>query len=131
MSGKAGTVRFGVNPDIHPDEASANGIGSVNTPIDGPWSETHFTYNPSQRSRDMGSTRGSNPGKDYVREDRNSDYMSNHDGYIGGDLHLMNNDERKILERTMWSIHCEWADRGYDESSDNGWAPRQTVTAFD
>ena len=133
MSGKAGTPRFGVNPSIHPDgyKAGPDGMGKVTLPIDGPWLETHFAYNPAQRSRDMGTTRGGNPGKDFDATKREADYMSNHDGYMGGDIHMMNLDERKVLQSTIYSVKCEWADPGYDDTSDNGWAPRQTVTAFD
>ena len=133
MSGKAGTPRFGINPSIHPGDGHAdeNGMGKINTPIDGPLIETHMAYNPGQKSRPMGTTRGGNPGKDYVRENREADYMSNHDGYIAGDLHLMSLDERKVLHNTVYAVGCEWADPGYDDTSANGWAPRQTVTAFD
>jgi len=132
MAGKAGTARFGVNPSIHPAEhAGPDGMGTIKTPIDGPWVETHFAYNPAQASRPMGTTRGGDPGKDFDQTYRQADYMSNHDGYLGGDLHLMNLDERKVLNNTIYSIGCEWADPGYNETSDNGWAPRQTMGAFD
>lgn len=133
MSGHAGTPRFGVNPSIHPGNGHAdeNGMGKIDMPIDGPVIETHFAYNPGQASRPMGTTRGGDPGKDYTKTEHQADYMSNHDGYVAGDLHVMNLDERKVLENTLYSIHCEWADPGYDDTSPNGWSPRQTMGAFD
>lgn len=126
MAGKAGTVRFGVNPDIHIDGVGPNGIGYLKTPIDGPWTETHFSYNPATYSRDMGSTRGGDPGKDFVHTDRQVDYMSNHDSYLGGDAHLMSLDERKALNNTIYSVKCE-----YEWNSSNGTAPHGTTGAFD
>lgn len=133
MSGHAGTPRFGVNKNIHPDggKAGPDGMGYITTPVDGPVTETHFAYNPAQKSRSMGTTRGADPGKDNVYVKRQADYMSNHDGYIAGDLHLMTLDERKVIENIPYTVHCEWADPGYDDTSDGGWAPRQTMTAFD
>jgi hypothetical protein len=131
MPGKAGTVRFGINPPVHEEKASADGVSRVDLQIDGPWQELHYAYNPSQYSRPMGSTRGADPGKDNADVKRQADYMSNHDGYLAGDIHLLNNDERKILDNHIYSVNCEWADPGYPDTSDNGWAPRQTMTAFD
>lgn len=131
MSGKAGTVRFGSNPDIHPDKASADGISKMDTQIGDKWTEIHFAYNPSQKSRSMSSTRGGDPGKDNENEIRQADYMSNHDGYLGGSNILSNLDERKVLNDTIYAINCKWADPGYDETDPAGWAPRQTVGAFD
>lgn len=126
MAGRAGTPRFGLNPDIHPGATSANGVSKVITPYDGPITETHFAYNPAEQARPMGSTRGGDPGKDYVKDKREFDYMSNHDGYIGGDLHLMNLDERKVLAQSVFGVPCE-----YDSTSDNGTSPSQTHGAFD
>lgn len=132
MAGKAGTPRFGVNKNIHPDQhAGPDGMGTINTPIDGPVIETHFAYNPGQLSRSMGTTRGADPGKDFTVTYRQADYMSNHDGYIAGDLHLMTLDERKVLDNTIYSIKCHWSDPGYEGTDSAGWAPRQTITAFD
>jgi len=126
MAGKAGTPRFGMNPDEHPDKTSTDGVSYMDLPFDGNYKEIHFAYNPAQRSRDMGTTRGGDPGKDYVKDVRDFDYMSNHDGYAGGDVHLMNLDERKVLQHTIYSAKCEYA-----EDLDNGTAPSQTTGAFD
>jgi hypothetical protein len=133
MSAHPGTARFGVNTTIHPDKykAGVDGMGKIITPEDGPVVETHFVYNPAQASRPMGTTRGGDPGKDFDKQHRQADYMANHDGYVAGDLHLMSLDERKVVQNTIYSVGCEWADPGYDDTSSNGWAPRQTVTAFD
>jgi hypothetical protein len=126
MAGKAGTVRFGMNPDEHPGPTSNDGVSKVILPYDGPYTEIHFAYNPSMKSREMGTTRGGDPGKDYVRDKREADYMSNHDGYSGGDIHLMNMDERKVLNNTVYSAKCEYAG-----DSENGGAPAMTSGAFD
>jgi hypothetical protein len=126
MAGKAGTARFGMNPDEHPDKTSVNGVSRMNLPFDGDYTEIHFAYNPAQKSRDMNTTRGGNPGKDYVLDRREPDYMSNHDGYAGGDIHLMNLDERKVLANTIYSVKCE-----YTSDSPNGTAPAMTSGAFD
>lgn len=127
MAGKAGTPRFGMNPSVHPDEeVGPNGMGKLKTSMDGPWTETHFAYNPAQRSRDMGTTRGENPAQFYVKSVREVDYMSNHDGYVGGDMHLMSLDERKVLSNTIYSTKCEYAG-----DSPNGGAPSMTMGAFD
>lgn len=126
MAGRPGTARFGVNPEIHEGKTNDSGISKVGLPIDGPWTETHFMYNPGQVSRDMGSTRGSDPQEKWIQVPRQSDYFCNHDGYIGGDVHLMNLDERKVFETGLYSIDCEYA-----EDSPNGYAPSQTTGAFD
>lgn len=126
MAGKAGTPRFGMNPDEHPGKTSINGVSKVTLPVDGMYTEIHFAYNPAQKSREMGTTRGGNPGKDYEKDRREPDYMSNHDGYAGGDIHLMNLDERKVLQNTIYSVNCE-----YEDDSPNGTAPAQTSGAFD
>jgi len=115
-----------MNPDEHPGHTSENGVNTLLTPMDGPWTEIHFAYNPGQKSREMGSTRGADPGKDYVKDRREPAYMSNHDGYTGGDLHLMNLDERKVLSNTIYSVGCE-----FSENSPNGYAPHVTSGAFD
>lgn len=126
MAGKAGTVRFGINPDTHPGDTSTNGVSQVTVQVDGPFTEIHYAYNPGRLSREMGTTRGGNPQDSYVKEKRQADYMSNHDGFLGGDLHLFNMDERKILDNTLYSVKCEYAD-----DSPNGTAPAQTSGAFD
>lgn len=126
MAGTPGTARFGANPYIYPDHTNDSGISHVNTPMDGPWTETHFVYNPGQKSRPMGTTRGGNPGQSYQHVEHQSNYMCNHDGYIGGDMHLMNLDERKVLTNKLYSVPCE-----YSDSSSNGYAPSMTHGAFD
>lgn len=132
MTGTPGTARFGINQDITPDETSANGVSHLTLPKNGNiWTETHFMYNPSQHSREMATTRGGNPGKVGDEIKHQSNYMCNHDGFAGGSNIVMNLDERKVLDNTIYSYHCEWADPGYDDTSDNGWSPRQTMGAFD
>lgn len=131
MSGRPGTPRFGINPDIHNGETSLNGTSSVSMQSGKDWEEIHFAYNPAQMSRAMGTTRGANPGHDNEDVPHQADYASNHDGYLGGNKVVVNLDERKVLENSVYHINCEWADPGYAETSPSGWAPAQTSGAFD
>lgn len=105
MAGTPGTARFGINPDITPDHTTTDGVSHLTLPKNGnTWTETHFAYNPAQRSREMGTTRGANPGKDNADVTHQPMYMSNHDGYIGGNNIVMNLDERKVLDNKIYSI---------------------------
>ena len=132
MAGTPGTPRFGINPDMTPDHTDASGTSHMRLPKNGNmWTETHFAYNPAQKSRSMGTTRGGNPQHDFVYEEHQSNYMCNHDGYAGGSNIVLNLDERKVLHNTIYSVDCEWADPGTPETSANGWAPSQTHGAFD
>jgi hypothetical protein len=132
MAGTPGTPRFGILPDMTPDHTSANGTSHMTLQKNGNvWTEEHFAYNPAQKSRAMGTTRGGNPQHDFVYEEHQANYMCNHDGYAGGATIIMNLDERKVLHNTIYSIECEWADPNTDETSANGWAPSQTHGAFD
>jgi hypothetical protein len=132
MSGTPGTPRFGINPDQTPDHTDGVGISHMKLQKDGgTFTEYHFSYNPAQKSRAMGTTRGADPGHDYTDVEHQANYMCNHDAYMGGTTVIMNMDERKVLTNTIYSIHCEWADPGTDETSDNGWAPAMTRGAFD
>ncbi len=132
MAGSPGTPRFGVNADMTPDKTGADGTSTMTLPKAGnKWTETHFMYNPAQVSRSMGTTRGGDPKHDNEYVEHQANYMCNHDGYAGGRTTNINLDERKVLENTIYSIDCEWADPGTPETSANGWAPSQTHGAFD
>lgn len=132
MAGTPGTPRFGTAADMTPDHTASDGTSTMLLPKKGnEWTETHFMYNPAQKSRAMGTTRGSDPGHDPDYVEHQANYMCNHDGYAGGSTVLMNLDEHKVLTNTLYSVHCEWADPGTDETSDNGWAPSVTHGAFD
>ena len=132
MAGTPGTPRFGINADQTPTNTSANGTSTLTLPKNGNmWTETHFMYNPAQRSREMGTTRGGNPGHDNAYVEHQSNYMCNHDGFMGGSNIVMNLDERKVLDNSIYAIGCEWADPGTNETSPNGWAPAMTSGAFD
>lgn len=132
MSGTPGTPRFGVLPDQTPDHTDAVGISHMNLQkSDGTFTEYHFMYNPGQKSRAMGTTRGADPQHDYISVEHQCNYMCNHDGFMGGTTTIMNMDERKNLNNTIYAVHCEWADPGTDETSPNGWAPSATHGAFD
>lgn len=132
MAGTPGTARFGINTDATPDNTSSSGTSHLTLPKNGSsWTETHFLYNPAQKSRAMGTTRGADPGKDNTDVEHQSNYMCNHDGFLGGHNAVTNLDERKVLENKIYSVECAWADPGYDETDSAGWAPRQTMGAFD
>lgn len=132
MAGTPGTPRFGINEDQTPTNTAADGTSLMKLPKNGNmWTETHFAYNPAQKSRAMGTTRGADPGHDFVSVEHQANYMCNHDGYHGGTTTIMNHDERKVLTNTIYSVECEWADPNTDETSANGWAPFQTHGAFD
>lgn len=126
MSGKPGTVRFGMNPDEH-GKTNSSGVSKVSLPKSGgEWTEVHFAYNPAQKSRSMGTTRGGDPGQEFTEDDREPDYMCNHDGYAGGSTVVINLDERKVLQNTIYAVECE-----YTDTSPNGKAPSSTTGAFD
>ncbi len=127
MAGSPGTARFGVNPDVTPDKTNASGISHLTLPKSGGvYTETHFLYNPVQRSREMGSTEGAEPGQMWQPVTHQCNYMCNHDGYLGGSNIVTNLDERKVLENTVYSTLCE-----YDEDSPNGYSPAKTKGKFD
>lgn len=127
MTGTPGTARFGVNPDQTPDHTGNNGVSHMNLQKSGgTFTEYHFSYNPAQRSREMGSTRGGNPGSQFQTVEHQCNYMCNHDGYMGGNNVVANLDERKALHNTIYSQSFEVA-----EDSASGWAPAQTSGAFD
>lgn len=132
MAGTPGTPRFGVSADQTPTKTAADGTSKMKLQKDGgTFTEYHFMYNPAQKSRAMGTTRGGDPGHDNVDVEHQSNYMCNHDGYMGGTTTIMNLDERKVLTNAIYSVECEWADPGTDETSPNGWAPAMTHGAFD
>src|SRR3954462_2263862 len=132
MAGTPGTPRFGTNADQTPTSTGADGTSTLTLPKRGnKWTETHFLYNPAQKSRVMGTTRGDDPGHDNTDVEHQSNYMCNHVGFLGGTATLMSLDERKVLDNKISSVECEWADPGSDETSDNGWAPAGTSGAFD
>lgn len=127
MAGTPGTARFGVNPDVTPDKTNAQGISHLTLPKSGGvFTETHFLYNPVQRSREMGSTEGAEPGQMWDHVEHQANYMCNHDTFFGGNNVVINMDERKVLTNTIYSIACE-----YDEKSPNGSAPHGTKGKFD
>jgi hypothetical protein len=132
MTGTPGTARFGINPDQTPDHTNASGVSHLTLQKSGgTFTESHFLYNPAQKSRAMGTTRGADPGHDNTDVVHQANYMCNHDGFAGGSNIVLNLDERKILDNTVYAIGCEWADPGTDETSPNGWAPSMTHGAFD
>ena len=103
MSGRPGTPHFGDYPDIHTK-------AEVKTPVDGPVKKFHFMFDPAQVSRPMGSTEGGKPGCGWEPAPRERDYMCNHDGFVGGDMHNLNMDEQKVLQNTIYTVEFEYAD---------------------
>lgn len=111
MAGRGGTPRFGVNRDVHSSETDSNGQSEFKTQNDGEvFNEIHYAYNPGMLSRSMGDTEGAAPGKEYQQVPRQADYPCNHDGYDGGQYHITNLDERKVLDNTIMSTKVVFAD---------------------
>src|SRR3954467_14469918 len=108
MAGTPGTPRFGTNADQTPTSTGADGTSTLTLPKSGnKWTETHFLYNPAQKSRVMGTTRGDDPGHDNTDVEHQSNYMCNHDGFMGGTATLMSLDERKVLDNKIYSVECD------------------------
>lgn len=110
MAGKPGTVRYGDYGDEHRSKPDAHGRDQLMMQDDGPFIEQHYLYDPTQRSREMGSTLGDKPGDMAGYQHRMYEAPSNHDGFEGGDAHLSNLDERKVLDTTIFSVPCVYAD---------------------
>lgn len=107
MAGKAGTPRFGINPDSHAPgdrKSGPNGITHDTLPDGTNLREVHYAYNPAFHSRDVDQA----PARCYVEEDRQPEYMSNHDGYVGGNVHNIEMDERKVLDNTINSVKVKY-----------------------
>lgn len=106
--------------DDHEYKPNANGINEVDTQVDDvTFREQHYLFNPSQYSRDMGSTLGDAPGKYYQADGLDYCAPANHDGFMGGDAHLENLDEKKVLDRTIYSVPMICADdwqRNFDST---------------
>jgi len=108
MSGTPGTPHFGDFKDVQKKDRvilqSGDGDDAdIHTKI-------HFNFDNAQRSRAMGSTLGDAPGCGWERHDRQVDYMCNHDGYSGGNVHNLNMDEQKVLQNRIYSVECCYAD---------------------
>lgn len=112
MAGKPGTPRFGSYGNDHESKPNANGQNKVDSQADGSYfTEQHYLYNPAQQSRNVGQA----PAKYYDEQKQQYDAPCNHDGFEGGDIHLVNMDERKVLDLTIFSQKIECADdEGYN-----------------
>lgn len=95
---------------MHEAKPNANGQNKLDMQTDGPFIEQHQLYNPAQKSRDVGQS----PAKYYTPENNQYEAPCNHDSYEGGDAHLSNLDEQKVLRNTVFAIKIECADdNGY------------------
>lgn len=121
MAGRPGSARFGTNPPIHTDKTNEAGISHVEINEQGETQvETHYMYNENLGGRRMGSTQGDAPESCYDCQDRQADYMCNHDGFIAGNARLMNLDERKVLDNKIASVAYKCADDMQDISGSRG-----------
>lgn len=111
MAGHPGTPRFGVPADMHNGDPNANGQNVLNLQTsDDAFKEQHALYNPAQKSRGVGQ----DPAKYYVVEKNAYEAPCNHDDYEGGDAHISNLDEQKVLRNTVFAVPIECADNnGY------------------
>ena len=106
MPGYPGTPRFGDYDQKHKMMTNAEGDSVIALQDDGDFDEIHFIYNNGQKARDVGST----PGREYDKKERQYDAPANHDGWFGGDAHLVNLDERKVLENYIYNVKIKSAD---------------------
>jgi|SRR5882724_11350043 len=113
MSGGPGTPRFGEYSDKHKKQTSSSGDSAIALQGDGPFNEIHYAYKPAQEASPVGAA----PKKYFDTVDRQYDAPSNHDGWFGGDAHLVNLDERKVLDNTIYASKIKCAD---DEQSISG-----------
>jgi hypothetical protein len=113
MAGRPGTPRFGAYAQPHEGKPDANGQDRLDVQADGPFIEQHYLFNPAQRSREMGTTLGDAPGKVYQADERIYCADANHDGFVGGDLHLNSLDEKKVLDDTVYSVPIVQCDDEY------------------
>lgn len=97
MAGKPGTPHFGVPENPQQD-------GKAVLPDGDQYQKVHFMFDPSQMARAMGSSEGEAPKCGYEPRDRAVDYMCNHDGLTGGDTHIHNMDEQKVLQNRIYSV---------------------------
>lgn len=117
MAGRAGTPRFGIYKSDVSGQVDDNGQNVVKEQSDDNFfTEQHFLYNPSQRSRDMGDSRGEDPQRGYNSDTRIYAAQCNHDGFQGGDAHIVVLDERKVLEDTMYSVPVVYSDDWFNNS---------------
>src|SRR5579863_2869830 len=110
MSGRPGTPRFGEYSQVVSGKPGPDGTNTVCEQSGNDFTEQHFLYDPDQQSRDMGGTLGGDPRPGYSSDPRIYNAPSNHDGFMGGQDHINQLDERKVLEETMWAVPCVYAD---------------------
>lgn len=68
----------------------------------------HFNFDNSQLGRAMGSTLGDAPKCGWESHACQYDYMCNHDGYSGGNVHNLNMDEQKVLQNSIYRTKFEY-----------------------
>jgi len=119
MPGRPGTPRFGVPKDLHTAKPDVNGRDVLPLQVaDDHFNEQHQLLNPAQLSR----TPPAPPGKAYVVEDNQYEAPCNHDDYEGGDAHISQLDEFKVLRNTVLSVKVKFSDdmqhiHGSDEAT--------------
>lgn len=110
MAGRPGTPRVGEYRSSHESKPDASGESVLDLQNFEKFREQHFLYDPSQAARPSGTTLGGKPGDMAGYQKRMYEAPSNHDGFEGGDSHLVVLDERKVLENHIYSVRCEYAD---------------------
>ncbi len=114
MSGHPGTVRVGEYSDLHSSKPGADGTNKLHTQSNGKFfEEQHFLFDESQVARPSGTTLGGKPQDMAGYQEHMYEAPCNHDGFIGGSTIVLQMDERKILENTIFSQKCEYADDEY------------------
>lgn len=113
MAGRAGTPRFGSYDPEHEGKPNSQGQNTLDLQSGETFREQHFLYDPTQQAREMGTTLGQAPGDMAGYQHHLYEAMCNHDGFEGGDSHLVSLDERKVLESTVYTAPCVYADDNY------------------
>jgi hypothetical protein len=116
MAGKAGTPRFGEYITDISGKPGDDGINVATQQSGNRFSEQHNLYNPAQQSRPMGTTLGGDPGESYVPGVRIYNAHCNHDGFMGGQDHINQLDEAKVLNETIFAVPYVCADDWFQNS---------------
>jgi len=109
MAGRPGSVHVGkYDVDVR-DKPNDNGRNNLQLQTDDTFIEQHTLYDPSQFARDMGTTMGGAPQRGYEPDPRIYAAECNHDAFQGGDAHLLNLDEGKVICDTVFAVPVVYA----------------------
>lgn len=116
MAGKAGTPRFGEYVTDITGKPGDDGINVATQQSGERFSEQHHLYNPARQSRPMGTSLGGEAGRAYAPGVRIYNAYCNHDGFMGGQDHINQLDEGKVLDETIGAVPVVFADEWFRDS---------------